>query len=651
MSAAPLFSRTARALRRLPRWAWPVAVLGVAAVAAVLLWAAKRDPAPREIAAPDDDPRLTFPTPYRNVRPEVRYVGDERCAECHAEAVSFPHHPMARSLAAASAVADPGADAPSAHNPFEKDGILFGAERRGDRIVHTASRRSGDKELYGVAEEVAFAIGSGSHGRSFLVNRGGYLYESPVTWFPQAGRWDISPGLAATTLFDRPIKPVCLFCHGGEVRPVADTFNRYHLPLPQSPAIGCERCHGPAELHLRDRDAGAPAALPDATIVNPARLAPELRDAVCEQCHLQGESRVLRRGREVFDFRPGLPLPLFWSVFVRPPDSADGLKFVGHAEQMRDSACARGSAGRLGCISCHDPHRLPEPAQRVAFYRDRCQRCHEKKPCNRTPPPRDDEHHQAHLDDNCIACHMPRRENADIQHTSVADHRIPRRPGSADRPPAPPRPGDMPLVHFHEGRQGADADEVKRDLGLAMLETSQRQRLPAWGRVQVARMAQSLLDPAVERAPNDLAGREGRGLSLAVQGNPRGALDDFRAVLERAPGREASLVAAADMAAMLEQYGEAEAYWRRALAVNPWTPRSHARLAEVLGQLGRWPDARDECRAALRLNPAGDVRRLLVTCLLRGGDRAAAEAEFQTLLADRPAEEAELRVWWARLAR
>src|SRR5438093_698636 len=53
---------------------------------------------------PTGDPRLTFGTPFRNVRPEVRYVGDERCADCHlSHTESFRQHPMGRSLAPAVA--------------------------------------------------------------------------------------------------------------------------------------------------------------------------------------------------------------------------------------------------------------------------------------------------------------------------------------------------------------------------------------------------------------------------------------------------------------------------------------------------------------------------------------------------------------------
>ena len=96
-----------------------------------------------------------------------------------------------------------------------------------------------------------------------------------------------------------------------------------------------------------------------ATDVNPSRLEPALRAAVCEQCHLQGQVRVLRRGRGVFDFRPGLPLEQFWAVFEFAQDESAAPKAVGQVEQMQQSRCFQASDGALGCSSCHDPHRLP----------------------------------------------------------------------------------------------------------------------------------------------------------------------------------------------------------------------------------------------------------------------------------------------------
>src|SRR5207302_405536 len=103
-------------------------------------------------------------------------------------------------------------------------------------------------------------------------------------------------------------------------RPVFDGF-----------AIGCQRCHGPGELHVASRGTEKD------TIVNPRHLEPALREAVCEQCHLEGEVRLVRHGRGLDDFRPGLPMELFWSVFLPTSETGEGPKAVGHVEQMYQS--------------------------------------------------------------------------------------------------------------------------------------------------------------------------------------------------------------------------------------------------------------------------------------------------------------------------
>src|SRR3712207_8836821 len=43
----------------------------------------------------------------------------------------------------------------------------------------------------------------------------------------------------------------------------------------------------------------------------------------------------------------------------------------------------------LGCISCHDPHRLPDLEERVPYFRERCLNCHsEGRGCNLAEPDR-----------------------------------------------------------------------------------------------------------------------------------------------------------------------------------------------------------------------------------------------------------------------
>src|SRR5262245_58160657 len=76
---------------RSPRSPLPFVLLVVLGVVSLLAawryWPKGGDSSPHVPAPPPpaaSDPRLSYATPYRNVRPDVAYVGDEACAGCHA---------------------------------------------------------------------------------------------------------------------------------------------------------------------------------------------------------------------------------------------------------------------------------------------------------------------------------------------------------------------------------------------------------------------------------------------------------------------------------------------------------------------------------------------------------------------------------------
>ena len=381
-------------------------------------------------------------SPFRNARPGVAYVGDSACTRCHQEiAVAYRSHPMGRSLAAGRRPGHGPPTTAAAGLPFESKGLQFTIEHRDGRTFHKATRRdAGGSVLAETEAEVRFALGSGTRGTAFLIERDGFLFLSPITWFAQKNHWDISPGFGEVNSrpsFERPIQPECLFCHSNQPRPVAETLNRYEPPIFDGHAIGCERCHGPGELHVKR---GGLSTELDLTIVNPANLAPALRDSVCQQCHLQGWFRFPRAGRDWFDFRPGLPLHRFLAVFVRKNGDQGKFEVAGQVEQMESSRCFRASQGQLGCISCHDPHRLPASSSKAAYYRERCLECHEKKGCIVPLAER-----QARgRGEDCIACHMPRVRVTNIAHLAETDHRIHR--GDPGPGPVSEEPRDAPGI-------------------------------------------------------------------------------------------------------------------------------------------------------------------------------------------------------------
>jgi hypothetical protein len=642
--AAPEPQPRAREKRGSLRLAGALLTVLALALFAAWKWRARQAPPPA-----DDDPRWTFATPYRNVRPDVKYVGDEACARCHAEqSETYARHPMGRSLALVSLAAPVERYGPGARNPFEKSGSQFLVSRHGDRVLHREIRRDPQgRTVTELEAEVRFAVGSGTRGRTYLIDRDGYLFQSPISWFGREEFWDTTPGMQAAEHFDRPASAQCLFCHCNRAEPVEDTVNRYRPPIFHGHAIGCERCHGPGQLHVERQQGGERYTGPDNTIVNPRRLEPALREAVCQQCHLQGESRVLRRNRQPFDFRPGLPLHRFLSVFVRHPGWNDRPAAAGHTEQMYQSRCFQQSKGALGCISCHDPHKLPAAEERVAYYRGRCLTCHQDTSCALPAAAR----RETNRADSCIDCHMP-RTNSQIVHLAVTDHRIVRSAAHAPfttAPPGLPPLGEAPLLHFHRDLEGAPDAGVSRDLGLALAELGRTS--PGLAR-RVGPLALPLLEEAVQRAPEDVPAWEARGTTLWLLGRQAEALTAFETALAKAPRREEALTYAAYLAGADGRADTAVGYWRRAIALNPWCSQYRYRLARLLTELERWPEAVAEGEAAVRLNPfSEDVRLLLIRGYLNTGKKDRANAELDTLLRMKPADAEALRRWFAGQAR
>jgi Flp pilus assembly protein TadD len=596
-------------------------VLAVAAAMAIVSWRVGPSPSRRAVRP------LGADSPFANARPGVAYVGDAACARCHADvAADYRRHPMGRSLAPIAEAGMPAlAEAADGRPLFEAGGLEYSIEDRGGRVYHREVRRDASGRVVAHNEaEVQYVLGSGNYGASFLVDRDGSLFQSPISWYARERRWDLSPGYQRDNVhFDRPVTPRCLYCHANRVEPVEGATNRYRPPTFRGHAIGCERCHGPGALHAA-RPGGA------AAIVNPAALEPALRDAVCEQCHLMGKVRVLKVDRREDEFRPGLPLSAVWSVF-ESAEGADEDRFVGQVEQMHESRCYRAGSGRLGCISCHDPHRRPGDEERVDHYRGRCLECHgEGRGCALPEPAR----REKSREDDCTACHMPRSGRSDIPHVATTDHRILRDSGAAGRPSAASGTGGPPLVLFHPESSGdRGSAEVGRDLGVA---------LASLGKAADA-MALPLLEAAVAARPDDAAAWQFKGDVLGRLGRPTEGLAAFREALALDPDRESTLTDAAELAAPAKRPGEARAHWDRAIAMSPWRASYRTGLAALCFQERDWSGAASACREAVRLDPFDlEARRRLVRALLHLGERATAGEELRALLALGPPDRDEL---------
>jgi predicted CXXCH cytochrome family protein len=581
---------------------------------------------------------------YPNTAHTVKYTGDSACARCHPEITrAYRDHPMGRSLHEVR----PGVQGEGITARFERQGLEYTVEPTADRVIHRETRRdSGAKVVSANEAVVRYVIGSGQQALAFVAERGdGTLWESPITWYPKKQTWDLSPGYENDNPhFERLIKPACLFCHSNRFDHVKGTENRYRSPTFHGESIGCERCHGPGELHVQ-----SPRATGDgvANIVNPASLPPTLRDSVCEQCHLQGDIRILRLGRDLTDFRPGFPLADVETVFVKT-DSSGRSRFFGQVEQMHASHCFRQSAGRMGCISCHDPHQLPDPKTKQAYYRDRCLDCHATKGCSLPATDRA----ARGAADGCIDCHMPKSKNQQVPHTATTQHMILRFNDGRDHDMEldQKRGGDIPLVRFPVDGKMPEANALhSRELGVAL--ATRGDALPRWPAKTLARMALPMLEAAVKATPDDAPAWRAKGTALWLLGQRDAAIADFRKALDHAPDDEESLVAAGVHLAQMGRKERQEALhvMTRAIAINPDRSDYHQVAALLYSQHQEWLKAIDETRKALALNAFNhEARMLLVQCLIKTGKLPESEREFATLQEQHPPNQAQYEAWFAR---
>ena len=430
------------------------------------------------------------------------YVGSAACSSCHAEEANAWHgHPMYKSLSPAID-ADPVED--YEHASFSTaDSLTYYVERTPTEILHHEKRvdAKGDV-IYDQGVPIAFTVGSGARGRSYLVNVDGRMYVSPISWYSGPGKWDLSPGYEPGNhrRFERRISDGCASCHTGRVAIHGEQESRF-LPEPfPEPAIGCERCHGPGKEHADRHTAGVVDSSPD-PIFNPASVSDARRDAVCNQCHLQGLLRVVRSGRSEYDFRPGSYLSDNWIIFRKTAGVESGsAAAVSQVEQMYASRCYTQSGGALSCIGCHGGHSLPSGESYRDFYRTQCVGCHRtgSSECTEQPDLR-----RAADNDSCVACHMPKVPAADV-HAAQTDHRILRRPATTAQNASPRGLSfrDSPMVLFVEPGVTVPQMELSRARGIFLADQAS-----AGGTEAQAKRAIDRLLETMKACPDDIESR------------------------------------------------------------------------------------------------------------------------------------------------
>ena len=601
------------------------------------------------MGGPETTPSLAVENDFAFSRPDPPpdgYVGSKACMNCHRDiCTDYRTHPMANSMAAI------GEEVPletyRGEDTFEvTDSKEMHVRREGDSVQHAESFRTQDGELlYDQEFDVQYAVGSGKRGRSYLINHDGLLDMSPITWYASVDEWGLSPGYEpeSNPRFERQVSSGCVACHAGRVNAIEKVRNRFQPKPFLEEAIGCERCHGPGREHIELQRSGLRGDQPD-SIVNPADLKPALRDAICNQCHLQGEQRVLRYGRTEFDFRPGMALSEVWVAFKKTGDvsTKEGAAAVSHVEQMHASRCysaTRGAASDvLTCLSCHPPHHGLTPAERVSHYRQSCLQCHSNEDqthCGLA----ENERLKVSSADSCIQCHMPKHDASDVPHTAQTDHRI-RIPGQQrasgdDQSPmnaiGPPE-SRKPIV-FREPGYKLDKASAQRALAVLMGErayTSENQ--------QLARQVLPTLTELNTALPDDLDSIIVLGMAQCTIGDIEGATRTWEAGLEHWPEDEQLLDLLASTLHEFGDYAAARKWYERLLAVNDTSSTYYGRYAHVLGRLQEFELGIKAAERTIELNPSLPQAHLWLaeTYELQGNSEKSRfhKSQAQKLMAD-----------------
>ena len=163
----------------------------------------------------------------------------------------------------------------------------FKMEAQGGRFLPNRGRRLAGA-LAERSERMDVVIGSGVRGQSYLYWHGEQLFELPVSYWSDGGRWINSPGYKNGTMnFARAVTPRCLECHATSIRAafartlpaIAMTSRAWCWASPANAATGRARTTWPC-IELRATHPPAAEA-----ILNPAKFSRDRQVDLCALCH------------------------------------------------------------------------------------------------------------------------------------------------------------------------------------------------------------------------------------------------------------------------------------------------------------------------------------------------------------------------------
>jgi hypothetical protein len=374
---------------------------------------------------------------YLNHHDSVQYLGVDACKDCHLDKYeTFLETGMGRSFHDANLLnsAAKFANVTPVYDTFLD--LYYLPYTVGNDIYIKEYRLKGKDTIHSRTEKIKYIVGSGHHTNSHLIEENGFVYQAPLTFYTQKGKWDLPPGFenGQNSRFGRKIGLECMSCHNALPNYTQGSDNRY---VDLAHGISCERCHGPGQIHVQKMRKGEVVDIQketDFSIVNPRKLTWARQIDICQRCHLQGNA-VLKSGKTFSSFKPGMVLSETFDQFSPEYKGDDDFVMAAHAERFQKSKCFIKSTegdinkenARIGftCISCHNPH-LSVRKTNTQHFNNVCASCHSESPkqilCSAP------KNKIALQSNNCVNCHMPASGTSDIPHVTVHDHFIQKYP-------------------------------------------------------------------------------------------------------------------------------------------------------------------------------------------------------------------------------
>jgi hypothetical protein len=284
---------------------------------------------------------------------------------------------------------------------FDKD-LKVKMERLRGRYYQVSYERGKVKERH----SIDITIG-GVKGENYFTWNADRILQLPIAYFNARQSLTTSPGYSVESPdFSRVIPQRCLECHTSFIkesssatqkRPVIE-FEKSSLVF----GIDCERCHGPAALHVQFQTENPDSV--KARYITPFRsLTREQRLDLCSTCHSGNKSYMMR---SIFNFKPGDSMANYKLPDVNIP--GDVLDVHGNQLQLlQKSKCFINS--KMDCSNCHNTHKN-ERSEPILFA-TRCITCHAEghNYCKLSNVKNAD-----FLKANCVKCHMPSLPSASI---------------------------------------------------------------------------------------------------------------------------------------------------------------------------------------------------------------------------------------------